>query len=116
MRARAPGSSGNAEIRSGGDARSLRRPWHWVASLDQAAAARGRVVFNRAGQCSVCHTGALLTDIDSGTLHAPSKVASEPEPNGAPRYALRSVTKMHRTTLNLTAQQKADLVQYLRSL
>lgn len=131
---------------------SLEAPSPRPGDVDQAAAARGRVVFNGAGQCSSCHTGALLTDINSGTLHAPSEVASEPEPNGAPSYALRSVTKRYRTTplrglynppqldgpyfhngvaatldevvdrynakrgLNLTAQQRADLVQYLRSL
>ena len=31
------------------------------------------------------------------TLHAPSEVVSEPEPNGAPSYASRSATKMYRT-------------------
>jgi mono/diheme cytochrome c family protein len=131
---------------------SLDAPAARAGDFDAAAAARGRVVFTGAGQCSTCHTGALLTDINAGTLHAPSEVASEPEPNGAPSYAQRSVTKMYRTTplrglynppqlqgpyfhngvaetleevvdryvakrsLNLTAQEKADLVQYLRSL
>jgi mono/diheme cytochrome c family protein len=131
---------------------SLDKPAPRPADFDAAAAARGRVVFDGAGQCATCHIGALLTDINRGTLHAPSVVASEPEPNGAPSYALRSVTKQYRTTplrglynppqlkgpyfhngiaatleavveryntkrsLNLTAQQKADLVQYLRTL
>ena len=131
---------------------SLEAPEARAGDFDAAAATRGRAVFNGAGQCSTCHTGSLLTDINRGTLHAPSAVASEPEPNGAPSYALRSVTKMYRTTplrglyhppqldgpyfhngvaetleevvdryvakrnLNLTAQQKADLVQFLRSL
>jgi mono/diheme cytochrome c family protein len=131
---------------------SLNKPTPRPSDFDAAAAQRGRVVFNGAGQCAACHTGALFTDINSGTLHAPSTVASEPEPNGAPSYALRSVTKMYRTTplrglynppqlqgpyfhngiaatledvvdrydtkrsLNLTAQQKADLVEYLKSL
>ena len=131
---------------------SLEAPEARAGDFDAAAAARGRAVFNGAGQCSTCHTGSLLTDINRGTLHAPSEVASEPEPNGAPSYALRSVTGKYRTTplrglhhppqldgpyfhngvaatleevveryvarrnLNLTAQQKADLVQFLRSL
>ena len=131
---------------------SLDKPGPRTGDFDAAAAARGRAVFNGAGQCSACHTGALLTDINAGTLHAPSEVASEPEPNGAPSYALRSVTKQYRTTplrglynppqlqgpyfhngiaatleevveryntkrgLDLTTQQKADLVQYLRTL
>ena len=131
---------------------SLDKPTPRPGDSDPAAAARGRTVFNGAGQCATCHTGALLTDINRGTLHAPSEVASEPEPNGAPSYALRSVTNMYRTTplrglynppqldgpyfhngvaatledvveryntkrgLSLTTQQKADLVQYLRTL
>ena len=131
---------------------SLEAPDPRSGDVDAAAAARGQVVFNGAGQCSTCHTGRLLTDINEGTLHAPSEVASEPEPNGKPSYALRSATKMYRTTplrglyhppqlegpyfhngvaetleqvvdryvakrsLTLTAAQKADLVQYLRSL
>jgi hypothetical protein len=122
------------------------------SGLDAAAVARGRAVFEGAGQCSTCHTGRLFTDVNDGRLHAPAEVASEPEPGGAPSYALRSVTKMYRTTplrglfnppqlqgpyfhngiattleavvdrynskrnLNLTSQQKADLVVFLKSL
>ena len=131
---------------------SLEAPEPRASDFDAAAAARGRGIFNGAGRCSSCHTGTLLSDINAGRLHAASEVASEPEPNGAPSYALRSVTKMYRTTplrglyhppqldgpyfhngvaetledvvdryvvklgLTLTAQQKSDLVQYLRSL
>jgi cytochrome c peroxidase len=126
---------------------SLAAPRPPAGSFDAAAAERGRAVFTGAGQCSTCHTGALLTDANT-RLHAPSEVVSEPEPNGAPSYASRSATKMYRTTplralqlhppyfhngiaptleavvdlyntkksLNLTPQQKADLVQYLKSL
>ena len=126
---------------------SLAAPAPSGATFDAAAAARGKQVFEGAGQCSSCHTGALLTDANT-RLHAPSEVVSEPEPNGAPSYASRSATKMYRTAplhglwqhppyfhngialtleavvdlyntrkgLNLTAQQKADLVQYLKSL
>ena len=131
---------------------SLDAPAPRPADFDAAAAQRGRAVFNGAGQCSTCHTGPRFTDINAGTLHAPSVVASEPEPGGAPSYALRSVTEMYRTTplrglyhppqlqgpyfhngtattleevvaryvakrnLTLTPQQRADLVQFLRSL
>ncbi|MGQ0714790.1 MAG: hypothetical protein ACT4PJ_13825 [Gemmatimonadaceae bacterium] len=131
---------------------SLEAPAARASDFDAAAAARGRVVFEGAGQCATCHTGSEFTDINAGELHAPSEVASEPEPNGAPSYALRSVTKEYRTTplrglyhppqldgpyfhngiaptleavvaryitkrnLTLTAQQRADLVQFLRSL
>jgi hypothetical protein len=122
------------------------------SGLDAAAVERGRTVFNGAGQCSTCHTGRVFTDVNDGRLHTPAEVASEPEPGGAPSYALRSVTKMYRTTplrglfnppqlqgpyfhngiattleavvdryntkrnLNLTSQQKADLVNFLKSL
>jgi hypothetical protein len=131
---------------------SLEKPAPLTSNFDAAAAERGRMVFNGAGQCATCHTGALFTDINDGRLHAPTEVASEPEPNGAASYALRSATKMYRTTplrglfhppqlqgpyfhngiaptledvveryntkrnLNLTAQQKADLVQFLKTL
>jgi mono/diheme cytochrome c family protein len=126
---------------------SLAAPAPPSGSFDAAAAARGQVVFTGAGQCSSCHTGALLTDANS-RLHLPSEVVSEPEPSGVPSYASRTATKMYRTSplhgvwqhppyfhhgiapsleavvdlynskrsLGLTAQQKADLVQYLKSL
>jgi len=126
---------------------SLSAPPPPTGSFDPAAAARGREVFNGAGQCATCHSGPLLTDANE-RLHPPSDVVSEPEPNGAPSYASRSATGMYRTaplhglwqhppyfhngiaptleavvelydarkTLGLSAQQKADLVQYLKSL
>ena len=126
---------------------SLNAPAPPSGSFDAAAAARGKLVFTGAGQCSTCHSGLLLTDANIH-LHAPSEVVSEPEPNGAPSYASRSATKMYRTAplaglwqhppyfhngtastleavvetydakkaLNLSAQQKADLVEYLKSL
>jgi len=131
---------------------SLEAPRARSTDFDAAAADRGRVVFNGPGQCATCHVGPLFTDINVGRLHPPAEVASEPEPDGQPSYALRSVTKQYRTTplrglynppqlqgpyfhngvaatledvvdryvakrsLSLTAQQRADLVQYLRSL
>jgi mono/diheme cytochrome c family protein len=126
---------------------SLNAPAPPPGSFDPAAAARGRDVFNGAGQCSTCHTGSLFTDANVH-LHSPDEVVSEPEPNGAPSYASRSATKMYRTAplaglwqhapyfhnaiaatleqvveiydakkgLHLTMQQKADLVEYLKSL
>jgi hypothetical protein len=126
---------------------SLNAPAAPTGSFDAAAAARGKLVFTGAGQCSTCHSGLLLTDANIH-LHDPSEVVSEPEPNGAPSYASRSATKMYRTAplaglwqhppyfhngtaltleavvdtynakkgLNLTDQQKADLVEYLKSL
>jgi mono/diheme cytochrome c family protein len=111
-----------------------------------AAAHRGRVVFNTVGQCARCHLGGALTDVNANRLHAAAEVGQDPS------YALRSVTKLYRTTplrglwnppqlkgpyfhdgsaatledvvdhyvpllnLNLTANQKSDLVAYLRTL
>ena len=126
---------------------TLLRPAAPTGSFDSTAAARGKIVFTGAGKCSTCHVAPLLTDAP-GKLHAPSDVASEPEPNNEPSLASRSATKMFRTTplrglqqhppyfhngvaptleavvelyntrkkLNLTAQQKSDLVEYLKTL
>jgi hypothetical protein len=116
------------------------------SGLDPAAVERGRVVFNGAGQCSSCHTGATFTDINSGKLHTAAEVGQDAA------YAQRSVTKMYRTTplrglfhppqlqgpyfhdgsaatleavvdhyvqkrgLSLTTQQEADLVLFLKTL
>jgi len=65
---------------------SLNAPAAPTGSFDAAAAARGKLVFTGAGQCSTCHTGLLLTDANIH-LHDPSEVVSETEPNGAPSYA-----------------------------
>jgi hypothetical protein len=65
-------------------------------SFDQAAAERGGVVFNGAGQCVICHSGPDFTDANL-RLHPSSDVVSEPEPNGAPSWASRSATKQYRT-------------------
>ena len=126
---------------------SIAAPAAPAGSYDVAAAARGRIVFDGAGQCAACHTGTLLTDANT-RLHSPGEVVAEPEPNNGPSLASRSATKMYRTTplrglwqhapyfhngvastldavveryntrkgLNLSAQQKADLVQYLKTL
>jgi len=126
---------------------SLSNPAVPAGSYDPSAAERGRVVFNGAGKCQSCHSGALFSD-GNQRLHAPSEVVSEPEPNGKPSLASRSATKLYRTTplrglwqhapyfhngvaatladvvelyntrknLNLTAQQKSDLVAYLKTL
>lgn len=75
---------------------SLRAPRPPAGSFDAAAAARGRLVFNGAGQCSTCHSGPALTDANS-RLHPASEVVSEPEPKGAPSYASRSATRQYRT-------------------
>ena len=126
---------------------SIAAPPPPAGSFDAAAATRGKMVFEGAGQCSSCHAGQTLTDAAVG-LHPPADVVSEPEPNGVPSYASRSATKQYRTAplaglwqhapyfhngsaltldavvetydtrkaLGLTTAQKADLVQFLKSL
>lgn len=123
---------------------SLKAPKAPVGSYDAAAAARGKKVFEGAGQCAACHSGKLYTDANT-TLHPPSDSMAEPE---SPSYASRSATQQYRTTplagawqhapyfhdgsaatldevvrtynrrraLGLDAQQVADLAQYLKSL
>ncbi|MDR6538658.1 c-type cytochrome [Variovorax soli] len=122
---------------------SLKAPAPPQGSFDAAAAARGKVVFEGAGKCATCHSGALFTDANS-TLHPPGDSMAEPE---SPSYASRSATRMYRTSplrgvwqhapyfhngsaatleevaavyntrrsLGLGPQEIADLAQYLKS-
>lgn len=62
------------------------------ASGDAAAVQRGKQVFMGAGNCASCHYGVALSDVDAGVLHSPAEVGQDPA------YALRSATKMYRTT------------------
>ena len=123
---------------------SIAAPAPPAGSFDVAAAARGKLLFEGAGQCASCHSGALFTDANT-TLHPPSDSMAEPE---SPSYASRSATRMYRTSplrgvwqhppyfhdgsaptleavvetyntrrsLGLTANEVVDLAQYLRSL
>jgi mono/diheme cytochrome c family protein len=121
---------------------SLRKPVPPAGSFDAAAAVRGRAVFEGVGSCVACHAGELLTDVNSGRLHAPAETGMDP------RYAARTTQKAYRTTplrglwqhapyfhdgnaatlldvvehynrvrgLGLSEQQKRDLVEYLKTL
>ncbi len=121
---------------------SLVAPKPPASSIDAAAAARGKALFDGAAGCATCHTGALFTDVNQGVLHDPSELGLDPA------FAARSATGKYRTTplrgllqhppyfhdgsaatladvvahydqffsLNLTATQKADLVEYLKTL
>jgi mono/diheme cytochrome c family protein len=123
---------------------SLEAPKPPAGSFDAAAAARGKTVFEGAGQCATCHSGPQFTDANT-RLHPVADSMAEPE---TPSYASRSATKPYRTTplkgvwqhapyfhdgsaptleavvqtyntkrsLGLTSQQMADLAQYLKSL
>ncbi|HYC50643.1 MAG TPA: c-type cytochrome [Gemmatimonadaceae bacterium] len=121
---------------------SLKTPEAPAGSFDAAAAQRGRALFTGAANCASCHTGGILSDVNTGKLHAPSETGMD----GA--YAARTTQKAYRTTplrglwqhapyfhdgsaltladvvehyntvrnLNLTDAQKRDLVEYLKTL
>jgi cytochrome c553 len=63
-----------------------------LPSVDKHAAQRGRAVFNGVARCSSCHLGDALTDVNAGRLHTPAEVGQDAA------YALRSATKLYRTT------------------
>jgi mono/diheme cytochrome c family protein len=121
---------------------SLATPKPAPASIDAAAADRGRVLFEGAANCASCHVGTTYTDVNLNRLHAPSETGMDP------RYAARSANKAYRTTplrgllqhapyfhdgsaatlaavvdhydgalsLKLSSQQKHDLIEYLKTL
>lgn len=121
---------------------SLVAPRPAPGTFDEAAANRGRALFDGKAKCASCHVAPLFTDVNRGILHTPAEVGQDPA------YAARSVTGKYRTTplrglaehppyfhdgkaktlldvvehydalfsLNLTAAQKADLVAYLNTL
>jgi mono/diheme cytochrome c family protein/cytochrome c5 len=121
---------------------SLTTPQPPAGSFDAAAAQRGRALFTGTATCASCHTGTILSDVNTGKLHAPAETGMD----GA--YAARTTQKAYRTTplrglwqhapyfhdgsaatladvvehynsvrsLNLTDAQKRDLVEYLKSL
>ncbi len=123
---------------------SLKAPAPPAGSFDAAAAARGKEIFEGAGNCVRCHSGELFTDANS-RLHLVSESVAD---QNAPPYASRSATKQYRTTplkgvwqhapyfhngsaatledvvqtynakqsLGLTPAQVSDLTQYLKSL
>ena len=123
---------------------SLKAPTPPAGSFDAAAAARGQQVFEGAGRCATCHSGPLFTDANA-TLHPSGDSMAEPEtPSYASRSASKQYrtsplkglwqhapyfhdgsaatlddvvqTYDRRRSLGLSAQQAADLVQYLKSL
>ena len=123
---------------------ALAAPAAPAGSFDPAAAARGKAVFEGPGTCATCHSGEAFTDANT-RLHPPADSMAEPEvPSYAARSATRmyrtaplrgiwqhapyfhdgsaatldDVVDAYDTkrSLGLTAQQRSDLVQYLRSL
>jgi cytochrome c5 len=112
------------------------------SDFDTAAAARGKTIFNTTAKCATCHAGLLYTDAQRGVLHAPAETGMDPayaERTATKKYRttpLRGLAfhapyfhdgsaatlgdvvahydgVMH---LGLSAQDKQDLVEFLKSL
>jgi mono/diheme cytochrome c family protein len=120
---------------------SIAKPAPPAGSFDPAAAVRGQAVFQGPGQCASCHVGAAFTDANA-RLHPPSEVVTDPTHaqrsatkmyrttplrglwQHAPYFhdgsaaTLADVVERYVSAkgLQLTTQQKADLVEYLKSL
>jgi hypothetical protein len=124
----------------------LRTPKAPPDSFNREAARRGRALFRDEARCSTCHRGATFTDVLRGRrepfLHDPAEVGTEPEyaaRSATGRYRttplralwqhppyfhdgsapdLPAVVEHYNKLfdLNLTAPQKADLVEYLKSI
>ena len=71
---------------------SLEAPRPVSGTYDADAARRGREVFTDAARCARCHLGGALTDVNAGRLHSPESVGQDAT------YALRTATKLYRTT------------------
>jgi hypothetical protein len=121
----------------------LKSPTPPASSFDAAAAGRGQSVFNGAGKCASCHVPPLFTE-PGWNMHKPSEIGIDDfQANRAPdkryrtaplkglfahskggfyhdgRFATLSDVVAHYDTalsLGLSAGQKADLVEYLKSL
>ena len=120
---------------------SLEAPEPPHGSFDPVAVERGREVFNGPARCATCHIPPTFTDADI-TLHDPAETGMEPlrATRGANRgyrttplrgawhrapyfhdgsaATLAAVVEHYDGVLglSLSGQQKADLVQYLKSL
>jgi mono/diheme cytochrome c family protein len=120
---------------------SLTAPAPPSGSFDPAAAERGRSVFQSQGRCATCHAGTRFTDAPA-RLHDPSEVPTDPthaERSATGMYrttplralwqhppyfhdgsaaTLGDVVERYNAAsgLGLDDSEKADLVEYLKSL
>jgi hypothetical protein len=118
---------------------SLKAPAPKAGSFDAAAAQRGRGVFTGAAKCGSCHEGAALTDDD---LHAASETGVEATyaaRSASKKYRATPLRGLWQhppyfhdgsaatldavvdhyvgvLKLSLSAEQKKDLVEYLKSI
>ena len=108
-----------------------------------AAAERGKAVFNTTGRCATCHIPSMaFTDVNRGILHDAAEVGTDPvratrlknhqyrttplralllHPpyfhDGSAATLADVVAHYDRVfTMGLSAQQQADLVEYLKTL
>jgi mono/diheme cytochrome c family protein len=120
---------------------SLGIPAPPTGSFDAAAAARGQIVFTGQGQCATCHTGPTFTDANT-RLHDPSEIPTDPthaQRSATKMYRTTPLRALWQHApyfhdgsaatlpdlvdrydaangLQLTPQQKTDLVEYLKTL
>ncbi len=71
---------------------SIEAPEPRPGTYDATAARRGKAVFNGVAKCMNCHLGGALTDVNANRLHRAEDVGQDPA------YALRTATKLYRTT------------------
>jgi mono/diheme cytochrome c family protein len=125
---------------------SLDAPAPAPGSYDPAAAKRGRAVFNGVARCAGCHLGDALTDVNANRLHDAEAVDQDPayalrsvthqyrttplrglwnppQLRGPYFHDGNAVTLeqvvahyVQHFGLSLSARQRADLVEYLKSL
>jgi cytochrome c553 len=125
---------------------SLETPEALAGSFDASAARRGHAVFNGAAGCARCHLGSTYTDVTAGRLHPAAEVGQDPAYARRSATGLYRTTPLRGLWhppqlkgpyfhdgnagtlaevvehyvqlfgLSLSAQQKADLVEYLQTL
>lgn len=121
---------------------SLVAPKPAASTIDAASADRGKTLFAGTAKCATCHTGATYSDINTGRLHAAAETGMDPRYAArtaskayrttplrgllqhAPYFhdgsaaSLVDVVDHYNQVLglNLSAAQKKDLVEYLKTL
>lgn len=125
---------------------SLEAPEPISGSYDKHAAQRGRAVFNGVARCSSCHLAGSLSDVNKGVLHPAAEVGQDPAYAQRSATKLYRTTPLRGLwhppqlkgpyfhdgnaptldaavdhyvglfDLRLSARQKADLVEYLKTL
>jgi cytochrome c peroxidase len=125
---------------------SLAAPKAPAGTFDPVAAARGKQLFRNEARCVTCHSGPASTDVLSGDtvpfLHGPSEIGTDPlyaERTATKKYRTTPLRALfqhapyfhdgsapdlgavvehynRQLSLNLTSTQKADLVEFLKSL